>query len=372
MGRNPHLLIEGCLIAARAILSSSVFIYIRGEYVAEWEVLQRAVDDAQAAGLFGDIDVVVHRGAGAYICGEETALLDSLRAGAASRGRGRRFRRSRASTCRRRRSTTCRRSRRSRRSSRWAPRSSRRSGRRTRRHSDLLALGQRREPRQLRARAGIDAPRADLRLRRRRPGRPRDQGDHPRRLVGADPHAGSTRHADGLRLDRRRRLVLRLGRGDGDRRALLHGAARAAGGEVLHARVVREVHAVPRGDALARPDPREDRGRPRPSTPTSTCSRTSATGSSAVAVRARRLRRVSRAELPAQVPQRSSRRTSSRAAARSAASRRSKGSSRRATSTRIIRPPRCRRDCDVASDMPRHLSQATWSLGTCALGRCPT
>ena len=58
-------------------------------------------------------------------------------------------------------------------------------------------------------------------------------------------------------------LVLRLGGGDGDRRALLHGAARAAGGEVLHARVVREVHAVPRGDALARPAPREDRGRPR-------------------------------------------------------------------------------------------------------------
>ncbi len=78
MGRNPHLLIEGCLIAARAILSRSVFIYIRGEYVAEWDVLQRAVDDARAAGLFGDIDVVVHRGAGAYICGEETALLDSL------------------------------------------------------------------------------------------------------------------------------------------------------------------------------------------------------------------------------------------------------------------------------------------------------
>jgi NADH-quinone oxidoreductase subunit F len=78
MGLNPHLLIEGCLIAARAILSRNVFIYIRGEYVAEYEVLQRAVDDAQAAGLFGDVDVVVHRGAGAYICGEETALLDSL------------------------------------------------------------------------------------------------------------------------------------------------------------------------------------------------------------------------------------------------------------------------------------------------------
>jgi NADH-quinone oxidoreductase subunit F len=78
MGKNPHLLIEGCLIGARAILSKHVFIYIRGEYVAEWEVLQGAVDDARAAGLFGDIEMTVHRGAGAYICGEETALLDSL------------------------------------------------------------------------------------------------------------------------------------------------------------------------------------------------------------------------------------------------------------------------------------------------------
>jgi NADH-quinone oxidoreductase subunit F len=78
MRRAPHRLLEGCLIAARAILSKHVFIYIRGEYVAENEVLQRAVDDARAAGLFGDIDVIIHRGAGAYICGEETALLDSL------------------------------------------------------------------------------------------------------------------------------------------------------------------------------------------------------------------------------------------------------------------------------------------------------
>jgi NADH-quinone oxidoreductase subunit F len=78
MGRNPHLLIEGCLIGARAILSTSVFIYIRGEYLTEWEILQRAVDDARAAGLFGDVEITVHRGAGAYICGEETALLDSL------------------------------------------------------------------------------------------------------------------------------------------------------------------------------------------------------------------------------------------------------------------------------------------------------
>jgi NADH-quinone oxidoreductase subunit F len=78
MAQVPHRLLEGCLITAHAIESTQVYIYIRGEYRAEYEVLQRAVDDAEAAGLFGDVSIVVHRGAGAYICGEETALLDSL------------------------------------------------------------------------------------------------------------------------------------------------------------------------------------------------------------------------------------------------------------------------------------------------------
>jgi NADH-quinone oxidoreductase subunit F len=78
ISKVPHRLLEGCLIAARAIESTDVFIYIRGEYLAEYEILAAAVDEAREAGLFGDVDVVVHRGAGAYICGEETALLDSL------------------------------------------------------------------------------------------------------------------------------------------------------------------------------------------------------------------------------------------------------------------------------------------------------
>jgi NADH-quinone oxidoreductase subunit F len=78
MAQVPHRLIEGCLIAAHAIESQDVFIYIRGEYLTEYEIVQRAVDDARAAGLFGDVEVTVYRGAGAYICGEETALLDSL------------------------------------------------------------------------------------------------------------------------------------------------------------------------------------------------------------------------------------------------------------------------------------------------------
>ncbi len=78
MRRTPHRFIEGCLIAAHGIQSKNIFIYIRGEYLTEYEVLARAVEEARAAGVFGDTDVVVHRGAGAYICGEESALLDSL------------------------------------------------------------------------------------------------------------------------------------------------------------------------------------------------------------------------------------------------------------------------------------------------------
>ena len=78
MARVPHRLIEGCLIAAHAIESTDVFIYIRGEYLTEYEILAGAVEEASAAGICGDVRITVHRGAGAYICGEETALLESL------------------------------------------------------------------------------------------------------------------------------------------------------------------------------------------------------------------------------------------------------------------------------------------------------
>jgi NADH-quinone oxidoreductase subunit F len=78
MRRVPHRFVEGCLIAAHAIEAEGVFIYIRGEYLAEYLVLEAAVEEARVAGLLGDVNVVVHRGAGAYICGEESALLESL------------------------------------------------------------------------------------------------------------------------------------------------------------------------------------------------------------------------------------------------------------------------------------------------------
>ncbi len=78
MGRTPHRLIEGCLITAHGIGSESAFIYIRGEYLHEFEVLRAALDEVRGAGLLGGVTIVLHRGAGAYICGEETALLESL------------------------------------------------------------------------------------------------------------------------------------------------------------------------------------------------------------------------------------------------------------------------------------------------------
>jgi NADH-quinone oxidoreductase subunit F len=78
MLRVPHRLLEGCLITAHAIGSQHVFIYIRGEYETEFDVIRAALDEVRAAGLLGGVTVVLHRGAGAYICGEETALLESL------------------------------------------------------------------------------------------------------------------------------------------------------------------------------------------------------------------------------------------------------------------------------------------------------
>jgi NADH-quinone oxidoreductase subunit F len=77
--RDPHALVEGMIIAARAIRSALGFVYIRGEYWEPWRRFSAAVREAYAAGYLGNgFDVVIHRGAGAYICGEETGLISSL------------------------------------------------------------------------------------------------------------------------------------------------------------------------------------------------------------------------------------------------------------------------------------------------------
>jgi NADH-quinone oxidoreductase subunit F len=86
IARLPHMFIEGIVIACHTIGASAAFVYIRGEYLAEFEILRGALDEARRAGLVGSnilgsgwsLPVVVHRGAGAYICGEETGMLESL------------------------------------------------------------------------------------------------------------------------------------------------------------------------------------------------------------------------------------------------------------------------------------------------------
>ena len=83
---EPHQFIEGCLLASYAMNAHACYVYVRGEYVNERYALQKAIDEAYNAGLIGknacksgwDFDMYVHHGAGAYICGEETALLESL------------------------------------------------------------------------------------------------------------------------------------------------------------------------------------------------------------------------------------------------------------------------------------------------------
>jgi NADH-quinone oxidoreductase subunit F len=86
MESDPHLLLEGILIAGYATRTAVAYIYLRGEFMEQFHILQRAVDEAYAAGYFGqnilgtgyNLECYLHRGAGAYICGEETGLIESL------------------------------------------------------------------------------------------------------------------------------------------------------------------------------------------------------------------------------------------------------------------------------------------------------
>ena len=117
---DPHMLLEGMLIASYALGCKHAYIYIRGEMMREARIVDEAIDEAYAAGLLGKdhsgasgsfkLDITLHRGAGAYICGEETgAARTRWRASAAGRGSSRRSRRCAACSTRRRSSTTSRR-----------------------------------------------------------------------------------------------------------------------------------------------------------------------------------------------------------------------------------------------------------------------
>jgi len=75
---TPHALLEGTAIAAHAIRAEVAYIYIRGEFTEPWTIMERALAEANAADIFGNIKIHLHRGAGAYICGEETALMNSI------------------------------------------------------------------------------------------------------------------------------------------------------------------------------------------------------------------------------------------------------------------------------------------------------
>lgn len=86
MESDPHMVLEGVLIAAYATRTTTAYIYMRGEFTTQFHILQRALDEAYAAGYFGknilgsgyDLECYIHRGAGAYVCGEETGLIESL------------------------------------------------------------------------------------------------------------------------------------------------------------------------------------------------------------------------------------------------------------------------------------------------------
>ena len=285
---TPHVLVEGVIIAAYAIRASHAFIYVRGEVVPVLRRLQNAVAEAYAAGYLGrdilgsgfDLELMVHAGAGAYICGEETALLDSLE------GR------------------------------RGQPRLRppfpavaglyacptvvnnvesiasvppimlngvdwfRSMGTEKSPGFTLYSLsGHVTRPGSVRGAAGHHAART-ARLRRRGARRPRAEVLDARRVVDAAADRRTPRRATGLR-----------GRGGGRldaghqgaadlRRDHLRGARGAAVDRVLRARVVRQVHAVPRGHLLAGPDLRAAGDRPRHRTRTSTSCWTSPTPSS--------------------------------------------------------------------------------------------
>ncbi len=86
MRRDPHMLVEGIIIACRAMAANNAYIYVRGEFTEPADKTEKAIEEAYARGYLGkgvfgsgfDLDVFVHRGAGAYVCGEETALINSL------------------------------------------------------------------------------------------------------------------------------------------------------------------------------------------------------------------------------------------------------------------------------------------------------
>ena len=334
MLRVPFRFLEGCLIAAHGIQSQHVFVYIRGEYEREFEVLRDSLEAMRKADLLGGVTVVIHRGAGAYICGEETALLESLEG---KRGQPRTKPPFPAIA------------------GLYAAPTAVNNVESITTVTPVLEMGGAEY-----AKLGVENSSGtrvfSLSGNVANPGNYElphgismreliyDIGGgvpNGRELKAIIPGGSSTSVLTAADIDTKMDftslveagLVDRLGRRDRHRRPLLHGAARHPRLAVLRARVVREVHAVPRRDEVGDADPPEDRGRARRRRPTSTCSSRSATGSWASACARSATRTRSPFSATSTSSATSTRRTSTSVAARSTASPRSRGSSRPPSST---------------------------------------
>ena len=263
MMADPQLLIEGAAITSYAIRAHHAFIYVRGEVLHVVRRLRHAVQEAYAAGYLGrdilgsgfDLDIIVHAGAGAYICGEETALLASLEGyrglprlkppfpavaglyAMPDRDQQRGVDRQRAVDRGQRRRLVLR------------PGHREVQGLR-----DLLAVRPRDHPGPVRGAARHHAARP-ARAGRRDAGRPPAEVLDRRRLVGGDPDRPAPGRAAGLRVGRGRRVPARHQVAADLRRDHLRRPRGAALDRVLPARVVREVHAVPGGHVLDGPHP---------------------------------------------------------------------------------------------------------------------
>jgi NADH-quinone oxidoreductase subunit F len=242
---NPHIVIEGMIIAAYAMGISVGYNYIHGEIFETYERFEEALEEARAAGYLGDnilgsdfsFQLHAHHGFGAYICGEETALLESLEG---KKGQPRfkppfpgQLRPVRQAHHHQQHRDLC---------GGALDHPQRRPGlpgmrqAQQRRHQDLSVVRRRERAGQLRSAAGHAVCQAAGTGRRRAQG-PQAQGRDPRRLVGAG--AAGVHHDglhDGLRLHRQGRLHAGLGRGHRDGRHPLHGQEPQAPVLLLHAR----------------------------------------------------------------------------------------------------------------------------------------
>ena len=277
MERDPHQLIEGVLIACYAIGVSQAFLYVRGEMALAQERLAEALNDAYAAGLVGhrilgsdfSVDVILHWGAGAYIVGEETALIESLEG---NRGMPRLkppyFPAAKGlymqPTVVNNVETLA--------NLPWIVSNGGAAfadlGAENSKGTRLFAVsGHVRNPGVFEVEFGVTTFR-DIIYGERYGDGIRDgnqhQGLHPRRGVGAVVLRGAPRPAARGGRRRRGRVDARLGRHRRDGRDHRRGQGRVAGRAVLRPRVVRQVHAVPRGHVVAGEDPAPHARRPRP------------------------------------------------------------------------------------------------------------